>query len=175
MKKNYKELLHGVTTFVFDVDGVLTDGSVLITSSGELLRKMNIKDGYAIKTAIEMGYRVCIISGGSNEGVKTRLRGLGVTDIFLGAGFKDDVLRDYMLDYGINASEVVYMGDDIPDIPAMKMAGLVCCPKNSVSEVKELAHYISDKTGGEGCVRDLIEQVLKVQGKWQNHYNAAQD
>jgi 3-deoxy-D-manno-octulosonate 8-phosphate phosphatase (KDO 8-P phosphatase) len=173
--KNYKELLHPITTFVFDVDGVLTDGSVLITSSGELLRKMSIKDGYAIKTAIDKGYRVCIISGGSNEGVKKRLQGLGVTDIFLGAGYKDEVLRDYMLDYDIDASQIVYMGDDIPDIPAMKISGLVSCPKNSVPEVKELAHYISDKTGGEGCVRDLIEQVLKVQGKWQNHYYAAQD
>ena len=175
MKKNYKELLHQITTFIFDVDGVLTDGSVLITSSGELLRKMNIKDGYAIKTALDLGLRVCVISGGSNEGVKTRLQGLGVTDIFLGTGFKDVVLREYMLDYGIESSEIVYMGDDIPDIPAMKMSGLVACPKDAAQEVKVLAHYISDKNGGEGCVRDLVEQTLKVQGKWQDQYNAAQD
>lgn len=175
MKKNYKELLHQITTFIFDVDGVLTDGSVLITSSGELLRKMSIKDGYAIKTAIDCGYRVCIISGGSNAGVKSRLQGLGVTDIFLGSGYKDEVLRDYMLDYNLSASEVLYMGDDIPDIPAMKLCGLVTCPKNSAPEVKAISHYVSPHEGGSGCVRDIIEQVLKLSGNWKVNFDAALD
>lgn len=172
---NYKEMLHQVTTFIFDVDGVFTDSSVLITTSGELLRKMSVRDGYAVKTAIDLGYRICVISGGSNEGVKSRLKGLGVTDIFLGCGYKEQVLRDYLMDYGLNASEVLYMGDDIPDIPAMHLTGIITCPQNSVPEVKAIAHYISHINGGEGCVRDIIEQVLKVQGKWQNHFDAKQD
>ncbi|MFM1878949.1 MAG: hypothetical protein RLZZ241_1815 [Bacteroidota bacterium] len=175
MKKNYKELLHGVSTFIFDVDGVLTDGSVLITSSGELLRKMSIKDGYAIKTAIDCGYRVCIISGGSNAGVKSRLQGLGVTDIFLGAGFKDEVLGEYILDYNLKPHELLYMGDDIPDLPAMKLCGLITCPKNAVPEVKAVSDYVSPYEGGAGCVRDIIEQVLKLSGNWKINFDAALD
>jgi 3-deoxy-D-manno-octulosonate 8-phosphate phosphatase (KDO 8-P phosphatase) len=175
MKTNYKEMLRDVTTFVFDVDGVFTDSSVLITTSGELLRKMSVRDGYAVKTALQKGYRICVISGGSNEGVRERLRGLGVTDIFLGAGYKDDILRDYMLDYGIAPGEILFMGDDIPDIPAMRMVGMVACPQNAVPEVKAISHYISHLNGGEGCVRDIIQQVMKVQGHWDSHFNAAND
>ncbi|HSR59271.1 MAG TPA: HAD hydrolase family protein [Robiginitalea sp.] len=175
MKTNYKEMLRDVTTFVFDVDGVFTDSSVLITTSGELLRKMSIRDGYAVKTAIDKGYRICVISGGSNEGVRVRLRGLGVTDIYLGAGHKEDRLREYMLDYGIAPGEILYMGDDIPDIPAMRMVGLVACPQNAVPEVKALSHYISHLNGGEGCVRDIIQQVMKVQGQWDSQNHAAHD
>ena len=175
MKTNYKEMLRDVTTFVFDVDGVFTDSSVLITTSGELLRKMSVRDGYAVKTALQKGYRICVISGGSNEGVRERLRGLGVTDIYLGAGYKEDILREYMLDYGITAGEILFMGDDIPDIPAMRMAGMVACPQNAVPEVKAISHYISHLNGGEGCVRDIIQQVMKVQGNWDSHFNAAHD
>ena len=175
MKTNYKEMLRDVTTFVFDVDGVFTDSSVLITTTGELLRKMSVRDGYAVKTAIDKGYRLCVISGGSNEGVRQRLQGLGVTDIFLGAGHKEDRLREYMLDYGIAPGEILYMGDDIPDIPAMRMVGMVACPQNAVPEVKALSHYISHLNGGEGCVRDIIQQVMKVQGNWDSPTNAAQD
>ncbi len=175
MKTNYKEMLRDVTTFVFDVDGVFTDSSVLITTTGELLRKMSVRDGYAVKTAIDRGYRICVISGGSNEGVRQRLQGLGVTDIYLGAGHKEDRLREYMLDYGITPGEILYMGDDIPDIPAMRMVGMVSCPQNAVPEVKALSHYISHLNGGEGCVRDIIQQVMKVQGKWDGPTNAAHD
>jgi 3-deoxy-D-manno-octulosonate 8-phosphate phosphatase (KDO 8-P phosphatase) len=175
MKTNYKEMLRDVTTFVFDVDGVFTDSSVLITTSGELLRKMSVRDGYAVKTALQKGYRICVISGGSNEGVRERLRGLGVTDIYLGAGYKDDILREYMLDYGIAPGEILFMGDDIPDIPAMRMVGMVACPQNAVPEVKAISHYISHLNGGEGCVRDIIQQVMKVQGHWDSHFNAAHD
>lgn len=175
MKTNYKEMLRDVTTFVFDVDGVFTDSSVLITTTGELLRKMSVRDGYAVKTAIDKGYRLCVISGGSNEGVRQRLQGLGVTDIYLGAGHKEDRLREYMLDYGIAPGEILYMGDDIPDIPAMRMVGMVACPQNAVPEVKALSHYISHLNGGEGCVRDIIQQVMKVQGNWESPTNATQD
>lgn len=175
MTKNYKELLQDITTFVFDVDGVFTDSSILITTRGELLRKMSVRDGYAVKVALERGYRICVISGGTNEGVRERLRALGVTDIYLGAAYKEETLRDYLLDYGIQAREVLYMGDDIPDIPAMQLSGMVACPQNAVPEVKRISHYISHLEGGGGCVRDIIEQVLKVRGDWHTPFNAAND
>jgi len=175
MSRNYKELLKNVTTFVFDVDGVFTDSTIMITTEGELLRTMNVRDGYAVKTALNQGYRVCIISGGSNEGVRHRLKALGVTDIYLGAAFKEESLREYLLGYEIQAEEILYMGDDIPDIPAMQMSGMVVCPQDAVPEVKRISHYISHLNGGEGCVRDIIQQVLKVRGHWHTHFDAAND
>lgn len=175
MTKNYKELLRHITTFVFDVDGVFTDSSILITTTGELLRKMSVRDGYAVKTALNQGYRICIISGGTNEGVRERMQALGVTDIFLGAAYKEESLREYLMDYDIRPEEVLYMGDDIPDIPAMQMSGMIACPQNAVAEVKRISHYISHLAGGEGCVREIIEQVLKVRGHWHTHFNAAND
>ena len=175
MKMNYKEKLNDITTFVFDVDGVFTDSSILITTSGELLRKMSVRDGFAVKAALAQGYRICVISGGTNEGVRERLKALGVTDIFLGAGHKEDVIREYLEDYGIGKSEVLYMGDDIPDIPAMKYAGLVSCPQNAVPEVKAISHYISHLNGGDGCVREIIQQVMRVHGKWEDFFSASND
>lgn len=175
MSRNYKELLQHVTTFVFDVDGVFTDSTITITTEGELLRTMNVRDGYAVKTALNQGYRVCIISGGSNEGVRARLQGLGVTDIYLVAAVKEESLRDYLIDYDSPAGEILYMGDDIPDIPAMKMSGMVVCPQDAVPEVKRISHYISHLNGGDGCVRDIIEQVLKIRGHWHTDFDAAND
>lgn len=175
MKTNYKEMLNHVTTFVFDVDGVFTDSSILITTTGELLRKMSVRDGFAVKAALEQGYRICVISGGTNEGVRERLQALGVRDIFLGAGHKEDVFREYLEDYGIDPSETLYMGDDIPDIPAMKLAGMVTCPQNAVPEVKAISHYISHMNGGEGCVRDIIQQVMRVRGHWEAFFDASND
>jgi len=176
MKKNYKEYLKDITTFVLDVDGVFTDGSILVTTEGELLRKMNVKDGYALKTALLKGYRVCIISGGSNEGVRMRLAGLGVTDIFMGAHKKTAPLQSFLKKYAIDPKqEVVYMGDDLPDIPPMKEVALATCPQDAVAEVKAISDYVSHKNGGEGCVRDIIEQVLKVRGDWNTNYSAKND
>ncbi|WP_298998450.1 KdsC family phosphatase [Flagellimonas sp. S174] len=175
MKKNYKELLNDITTFVFDVDGVFTDGSILVTSKGEMLRKMNVKDGYALKTALQKGYNVCIITGGTNQGVKERLRGLGVTDIYLGAHHKQEPLEEYLDIYDIESKNVVYMGDDLPDIPPMRMVGLAAAPQNAVAEVKAISDYVSHKNGGEGCVRDIIEQVLKVRGDWNDNFSAKND
>lgn len=174
-EKSYKEYLEHITTFIFDVDGVLTDGTIIVTTDGEMLRNMNIKDGYAIKTAVDVGYNVCIISGGSNEGVRKRLSGLGVKDIHLGCSDKVKQLDEYFNTKGIKPENVLYMGDDIPDIQAMKMIGLPSCPQDAVSEIKEISKYISHKNGGKGCVRDVIEQVLKVQGKWNGNYNAKYD
>ncbi len=175
MKKNYKEILGDITTFVFDVDGVFTDGTVLVTTSGEMLRKMSVKDGYALKTAIQKGYNVCIISGGTNQGVKKRLQGLGVTDIYLGAHLKEVPLEEYLDIYNIDPSQVLYMGDDLPDIPPMKMVALATAPQNAVQEVKAIVDYVSHKTGGDGCVRDIIEQVLKVRGDWNDNFSAKND
>ena len=166
MEKSYKEYLNQIKTFVFDVDGVLTDGSVQISTQGDLLRTMHTKDGYALKTAHNAGYTVCIISGGRNEGVRDRLRDLGITDIYLGVSDKVEQMDEFFDIYGIKPEEVLYMGDDIPDYYPMKLVGLPCCPQDAVPEVKEVSKYISHKNGGEGCVRDVIEQVMKVQGKW---------
>ncbi|QDO95129.1 HAD-IIIA family hydrolase [Formosa sediminum] len=174
-EKSYKEYLEHITTFIFDVDGVLTDGNVTVTTSGEMLRVMNIKDGYAIKTAIDAGFRICIISGGSNEGVRKRLEGLGVTDIFLGAHNKIDQLDEYVQKHNIKTENILYMGDDIPDFPVMLIVGLPTCPQDAVPEIKNISKYVSHKNGGRGAVRDVIEQVLKVQGKWSGNFNAQYD
>ncbi|NJB35456.1 KdsC family phosphatase [Croceivirga sp. JEA036] len=175
MKKSYKEYLKDITTFVLDVDGVLTDGSVMITTTGEMLRKMNVKDGLALKTALKKGYNVCIITGGTNEGVKSRLRGLGITDIYLGAHYKSEPLEEYMDIYNLKPENILYMGDDLPDIPPMQQVQLATCPQNAVAEVKAICDYVSHKNGGDGCVRDIIEQVLKVKGDWDLNFNAGND
>lgn len=175
MDKSYKEIMPQITTFIFDVDGVLTDGTVTIFPDGELVRTMNIKDGYALKTAVDMGYNVCIISGGTNRAVKSRLQGLGITDIYLGAHHKKDQLDEYLDIYNIDPKNVLYMGDDIPDIPVMKLCGLATCPLDAAAEVQHMSDYISQKKGGKGCARDVIEQVLKVQDKWHNHFDANYD
>ncbi|WP_298538733.1 HAD family hydrolase [uncultured Aquimarina sp.] len=172
MEKSYKEYLKHITTFIFDFDGVLTDGTVIINTNGELLRTMNIKDGYALKTAVQQGFNLCIISGGKNEGVRKRLEGLEIKDIYLGAHHKVDQLNEYMSNKNIKIENVLYMGDDIPDLPVMKMVGLPTCPQDAVAEIKEVSKYVSFKKGGKGCVRDVIEQVLKVQGKWVENYDA---
>ena len=171
--KSYKEYLNQITTFIFDVDGVMTDGSLIIDSQGEMLRTMNVKDGYALKTAINKGFNMCIISGGTNEGVRSRLKALGVSNIHLGAHAKMDFLNEYLTKNNIKAENVLYMGDDIPDYPVMQLVGLPCCPQDAVKEIKEVAKYVSHKKGGKGCVRDVIEQVLKVQGKWMQDFDAA--
>jgi 3-deoxy-D-manno-octulosonate 8-phosphate phosphatase (KDO 8-P phosphatase) len=172
MEKNYKEYLNNISTFIFDVDGVFTDGSLLITDSGEMLRKMNVKDGYALKTALGKGYHVCIISGGTNESVRERFKALGVTDIYLGAHYKENPLQEFLKSKSIPPEKVLYMGDDLPDIPVMQLIGLPTCPQDAVPEVKAISKYISHKNGGEGCVRDVIEQVLKVRGDWYGNFDA---
>lgn len=174
-EKSYKEYLEHITTFVFDVDGVLTDGSVTVLTNGDMLRTMNIKDGYAIRAAVDKGYNMCIISGGKNEGVRIRLEGLGIKDIYLGAKNKIEQLDDYFSANDIKSENVLYMGDDIPDYPVMKGIGLPCCPQDAVPEIKSISKYISHKKGGKGAVRDVIEQVMKVQGNWNGFYSAQFD
>lgn len=175
MAKSYKELMNHINAFVFDVDGVLTNGTVHITPTGEMLREMNIKDGFAMKAAVESGYAVCIISGGSNEGVRIRLRNLGITDIHLGIPDKVETFKEYCELYHINPEQVLYMGDDIPDYHVMQKVGLPTCPQDASPEIKAISQYISHKNGGQGAVRDVIEQVMKVQGKWHTYFNGKLD
>lgn len=175
MEKSYKEIMPQITTFILDVDGVLTDGSVFVFENGELVRQMNIKDGYALKTAVDAGFNVCIISGGSNEGVRTRLKGLGLKDIYLGAHNKIEQYQEIVKKYNLQPENILYMGDDIPDCPVMNLVGLPCCPKDAVPEIQQISKYVSQKNGGKGCVRDVIEQVLKVQGKWNGKFDANYD
>lgn len=175
MAQSYKEILNHITTFIFDIDGVLTDSSVHVSQNGEMLRVMNIRDGFAMKAAIESGYNVCIISGGSNEGVRIRLQNLGITDIHLGSSDKVKTFKEYTDLYNINPEHVLYMGDDIPDYHVMKLVGLPTCPQDSVSEIKAISKYISHKNGGKGAVREVIEQVMKVQGKWNIYFDGKHD
>jgi len=172
MSKSYKELMNNITTFIFDVDGVLTDGTIHVTQTGEMLRNMHIRDGYAMKAAVENGYTVCIISGGNNEGVRIRLRNLGITDIHLGVPNKVETFKEFTELYNINPEQVLYMGDDIPDFHVMQLVGLPTCPQNAVPEIKNISKYISHINGGKGSVRDVIEQVMKVQGKWMTLFDA---
>ncbi len=175
MAKSYKEIMNDISTFVFDVDGVLTDSSVLVTNEGEMLRTMNIRDGFALKAAIESCYNVCIISGGSNEGVRIRLQNLGVSDVHLGTPDKVKTLNEYIEKHNIKHENVLYMGDDIPDFHVMKLVGLPTCPQDAVPEIKNICRYISHVKGGRGAARDVIEQVMKVQGKWMEYFNGKHD
>lgn len=175
MAKSYKEILNDITTFIFDIDGVLTDSSVHVSQNGEMLRIMNIRDGFAMKAAIESGYNVCIISGGSNEGVRIRLRNLGISEIHLGSSDKVATFKEYTEIHSINPEHVLYMGDDIPDYHVMQLVGLPTCPQDAVAEIKGISKYISHKNGGRGAVREVIEQVMKVQGKWNIYFDGKHD
>jgi 3-deoxy-D-manno-octulosonate 8-phosphate phosphatase (KDO 8-P phosphatase) len=165
---NYKELLKNISTFIFDYDGVLTDGSVIMTSDGEAYRVSNVKDGYALQLAKKKGYRVAVISGARSESMSQRMKALQISDVFLGVEKKRDVFHAYLQEHGILPSAVLYMGDDIPDYEVMLDAGVPTCPADAAEEIRSVAKYISHYNGGKGCVRDVIEQVLKVQGKWMN-------
>ena len=164
--KNYKILLNNVSTFIFDVDGVMTNGKIIITTEGEMYREMDTRDGFALKYASLKGYKIGVISGGTNEGVKKRLELLGVNKVYLGIQEKDNAFNDFVKTFDINPEEVLYMGDDVPDIPVMEKAGIATCPQDAVSDVKKIADYVSHKKGGDGCVREIIEQVMRVQNKW---------
>jgi len=166
--KNFKEELGKIKAFIFDVDGVLSDAKIYLHPEGNLMRSMNIKDGYAIQYAIRKGYIIAIITGGNSESVKMRFENLGVKDIYLRSRNKLDEFHDLLTTYSLKAENVLYMGDDLPDYKVMKVAGLPTCPSDAVEEIKSISKYISDKKGGEGCVRDVIEQVLRLQGKWMD-------
>ncbi len=164
---NILELFKQVTTFVFDIDGVLTDGTVIVLEDGLQARRMHIKDGFALQMAIKNGYRVKIISGGNSPQVSDRLMKLGVKDISMPVLDKKKFLLEFMAANKISKEEVLYMGDDLPDIPALQAVGLPCCPADAVNEVKQVVQYISPINGGMACVREVIEKVLKLNDQWE--------
>ena len=168
---NALELFKKVKVFVFDIDGVLTNGDVLLLPNEPLImaRSMNTKDGYAIQMAIKQGFPVAIISGGKESGAEKRLEYLGVQHIFMGISDKKKCLEDFIKKLALQQESVLYMGDDIPDFEVMEHAGIKTCPADAVTEIKNLAQYISPFKGGKGCVRDVIEKTLKLQGCWPIH------
>jgi len=166
---NLLSLFKPVTTFVFDVDGVLTDGNLFLFPGGEMVRRMNIKDGYALQLAVKQGFKVIIISGGFSELVKERLLRLGVSEVYMGVTDKKRVLTEYATANGLEWNQLLFMGDDIPDQEVMEQSGLLaCCPADAVPEIKAVCQYISPFSGGAGCARDVIEKVLKLNDKWHH-------
>ncbi|MHA4894790.1 KdsC family phosphatase [Pedobacter sp. PWIIR3] len=164
-----------VNTFIFDVDGVLTDGSILASDSGEFLRTFNIKDGYALQLAVKRGFLVCIISGGKGMAMQKRFEGLGIQEIFLHVSDKVQVFNDLLTKYNLVKEEVLYMGDDIPDLKVMNLVGVPTCPADAVPEIKTISAYISPYLGGKTAVRDIVEKVMRLQGKWFDEQPDASD
>ena len=160
------EILSHITTFIFDYDGVMTDGTVFSDHDGHPWRATNVKDGYALQLAAKLGYNVAVISGAICPSMEVRMNSLGVTDVFTGIPNKVLKLKEYMQEKGLKPEEIVFMGDDIPDLQVMKAVGLPACPADAAEEVQAISHYISPRKGGKGAVRDIIEQVLKAHGKW---------
>lgn len=163
---NELERFRSIRTFIFDVDGVLTNSELIVLEDGSLLRKMNTRDGYAIKQAIKKGYKVAIITGGGSSGVTQRLKGLGVEDIYSKVKDKMTELEHFVYAYDIDLAQTLYMGDDIPDYEVMRRVALPCCPHDAAPEILHISQYVSPKNGGQGCARDVIEKVLKLNGDW---------
>lgn len=170
MMSNFKEDLAKVKAFVFDVDGVLSSQIIPLFPSGEPMRTANIKDGYVMQLAVKLGYQIAIITGGNTEAVKKRYETLGIQDVYMGIREKLPIFEQWLDKYNLLPENVLYMGDDLPDHPIMKMVGIPVCPSDAVEEIKSLCKYISHKAGGEGCVRDVMEQVLRVHQQWGNDY-----
>jgi len=168
MNDNYKQKLKAVTTFIFDVDGVFTDGVVWLMPNGEQVRTANVKDGYAVQLAVKKGFRIAIISGGNSEAVRLRFQGLGVTDIFLSSHDKWIVFQNYLKEHNLRPEEILYMGDDIVDYRVLKAVGVSTCPYDAAEEIRDICDYTSPHPGGKGCVRDVLEQTLKVQRLWMD-------
>ncbi len=164
--ESWKSKLKNIKVFIFDIDGVITDGKVYVMPGNQLARTINTKDGMALKHAVQKGYKIAFISGGNSESIKDRLAYLGITDVFLKQDDKLPVFERYLRENGIEAEETLYMGDDIFDIPVLQKAGLACAPSDAAAEVLQVAEFVSSKKGGEGAVREIIEQVLRARGDW---------
>lgn len=158
--------MKAIRAFILDVDGVLTNNDVLVTEDGAFLRTMNVRDGQAIKWAVEKGYHFCVITGGRSEGVSNRLKTLGIQQIYSGISKKVPVFEQFIREFMLSPIEVCYMGDDLPDLPVLRKVGLPACPSDAVPEIINVARYISPLNGGQGCVRDIVEKVLKLRGDW---------
>lgn len=165
---NYKSKLEDIKVFIFDYDGVISDGYLYIANEDIVMRSGNAKDGYAIQYALKQGYKVVILSGGKGKSIEARAKMLGMEDVFISSANKLETYEKYCKDNNINKNSVLYMGDDIPDYDIMLNVGVATCPKDATQEIKDVADYISDKNGGQGCVRDVIEQVLRLHHKWFN-------
>lgn len=163
---NFKEDIARIEAMIFDVDGVMTDGRIIPTAEGDFIRCYNCKDGYALAYAIRHGYRVCVITGGYGKILERRLRMLGMQDFYIDCMDKITTLREYMKKYDLNPENVLYMGDDIPDLECMREVGMPVCPADSAAEVIECSRYVSEFEGGRGAVRDIVEQVLRARGDW---------
>jgi 3-deoxy-D-manno-octulosonate 8-phosphate phosphatase (KDO 8-P phosphatase) len=155
-----------IKAIIFDIDGVLSCETITLSSEGVPLRTVNIKDGYAIQLAMKLGLRIAIMTGAKVPSVRVRYEGLGVEDVYLGCAVKIETYNQFLAKYGLRDEEIMYMGDDIPDLEIMRRAGCAVCPKDACPEIKEVSVYVSDRLGGHGCGRDVIEQVLRAQGKW---------
>ncbi len=163
---NFKEDIARCRAFILDVDGVMTDGGIIPTLDGDFIRRYDAKDGYALAYAVKMGYKVCIISGGRGRTLENRLRMLGIRDYFIDCMDKITTLRRYLADNNLDAADVIYMGDDIPDLECMREVGIPVCPADAAMEVVEASRYVSQFCGGHGAVRDIVEQVLRAHGDW---------
>ena len=161
-----------IKALVFDVDGVLSAETIQMNEAGVLMRSLNTKDGYALRLAATEGLHVAIITGAREDAIRRRYEGLGIYDVFLSSSVKTDSLQQLLDKYQLSLDEVLYMGDDIPDYEVMKRVGLPCCPRDAASEIREISRYVSHRDGGYGCVRDVVEQVLKAQGKWMSNAKA---
>jgi len=164
---NVLSLFKHITTFVLDVDGVLTDGTLFVFDNGQFVRRMHIKDGFALQLAVKKGYRVVVISGGASDAVTDRLHRLGIKDVFMQVTDKKNRLAEYVQQHNLQWSEILFMGDDIPDYEVMKEVALPCAPADAATEIKQVARYISLLPGGQGCVREVIEKVLKLNDHWE--------
>jgi 3-deoxy-D-manno-octulosonate 8-phosphate phosphatase (KDO 8-P phosphatase) len=162
---SYKEKLNHITTFIFDVDGVFTDGTVQLFND-EVIRTFHSRDSYVIQYASKLGYSFFVITGGHSIDVQNRLLGLGVKEVHMRSSRKLEVYNEIKLRHNLTDREIAYMGDDIPDIPVLKQVGVSCCPQDAASDIKQLVDYQSPISGGKGCVRDIVEQTLRVQGNW---------
>ena len=158
--------LQKIKAIIFDVDGVLSDCTIQMDENGDPLRTINIKDGYAIQLAVKHGLQLAIMTRGNNENVRSRYEYLGVKDIYISCSMKIRTWEEFLKKYDLKEDEIIYVGDDIPDYEVMKRAGCPCCPKDACTEIKEISTYISDCKGGHGVARDILEQVMKAQGKW---------
>jgi len=167
--RNFTEDLQKIKAFAFDIDGVLSSQTIALDMDGNPMRTINLRDGYALQLAVKNKYKVCIISGGNSLPFKKRLNSLGVEHVYLGVSEKAAVMNEFMESMKLEPDEILYMGDDIPDYHVMKMAGVAVCPGDADNEIKQISMYISDKAGGNGCVRDVIEQVMRLHGKWMNN------
>jgi 3-deoxy-D-manno-octulosonate 8-phosphate phosphatase (KDO 8-P phosphatase) len=165
---NFKEDLLKVKAFVFDIDGVLSTQTIPLSVFGVPSRTVNLRDGYAIQLAVRKGYHICVISGSRSKDYQKRLKMLGIKDIYLNSRSKLAHFNEFLKSHNLDRNDVLFMGDDIPDYEVMRAAGLPVCPSDADSEIRQVASYVSDKKGGEGCVRDVIEQVLRLHNKWMD-------